>query len=151
MADTQAGYDPAVQEAEKSVADIPISVTVRPIEPQGKLIGFASVNIGGVVIDDFKVVNGENGIFLGSPSKADANSRTGYRNTVRVMDRDLKARMDAVTAEAYGQAVDKLLARAEAVRPAPIKEQMAQAAKEAEKQNASRPASAKSKEVRDAR
>ena len=67
------------------------------------------------------------------------------------MDRDLKARMDAVTAEAYGQAVDKLLARAEAVRPAPIKEQMAQAAKEAEKQNASRPAPAKGKEVRDAR
>ena len=117
MADTQAGYDPAVQEAEKSVADIPISVTVRPIEPQGKLIGFASVNIGGVVIDDFKVVNGENGIFLGSPSKADPSSRTGYRNTVRVTDRDLKARMDALTAEAYGQAVDKLLARAEAVRP----------------------------------
>lgn len=154
MTDTQTGQAPVVQEAEAPSFDsstIPISVTVRPIEPQGKLIGFASVNIGGVVIDDFKVVNGENGIFLGSPSKADANSRTGYRNTVRVVDRDLKARMDAVTAEAYGQAVDKLLARAKAVRPAPIKEQMAQAAKEAEKQNASRPAPAKSKEVRDAR
>ena len=36
-------------------------VTVRPIEPQGKLIGFASVNIGGVVVDDFKVVDGKNG------------------------------------------------------------------------------------------
>ncbi len=38
-----------------------------PIEPQGKLIGFASVNYGGVVIDDFKVVDGKNGIFLGAP------------------------------------------------------------------------------------
>lgn len=39
-------------------AAVPIEVTVRPIEPQGKLIGFASVNYGGVVIDDFKVVDG---------------------------------------------------------------------------------------------
>lgn len=52
-------------------AAVPIEVTVRPIEPQGKLIGFASVNYGGVVIDDFKVVDGKNGIFLGAPSKPD--------------------------------------------------------------------------------
>ena len=47
---------------EKSVesAPIPVEVSVRPIEPQGKLLGFASVNIGGVVIDDFKVVDGKN-------------------------------------------------------------------------------------------
>ena len=65
-------------------AAVPIEVTVRPIEPQGKLIGFASVNYGGVVIDDFKVVDGKNGIFLGAPSKPDPTSRTGYRSTVRV-------------------------------------------------------------------
>ena len=66
---------------------VPIEVSVRPIEPQGKLIGFASVNIGGVVIDDFKVVDGKNGIFLGAPSKPDPTSRTGYRSTVRIPDR----------------------------------------------------------------
>ena len=64
---------------------VPIEVSVRPIEPQGKLIGFASV------------------------------------------------------------------ARAEAVRPAPIREQMAQAAKEAGKENAARSAPAKKKEARDDR
>ena len=64
-------------------AAVSIEVTVRPIEPQGKLIGFASVNYGGVVIDDFKVVDGKNGIFLGAPSKPDPTSRTGYRSTVR--------------------------------------------------------------------
>ena len=32
-------------------APMPIDVTVRPIEPQGKVLGFASVNFGGVVVE----------------------------------------------------------------------------------------------------
>ena len=126
-------------------------VTVRPIEPQGKLIGFASVNIGGVVADDFKVVDGKNGVFLGAPSKPDPTSRTGYRTTARVTNRDLQAQLDRAAAQGYNQAVEKLLARAEAVRPASIREQMAQAAKEAGKENAARPAPTKGKEARDDR
>ena len=132
-------------------AAVPIEVTVRPIEPQGKLIGFASVNYGGVVIDDFKVVDGKNGIFLGAPSKPDPTSRTGYRSTARVKDRHLQERLDAAAAQGYTQAVEKLIARAEALRPAPIKEQMAKAAKEAGKENAARPTPAKGKEARDDR
>ena len=130
---------------------VPIEVSVRPIEPQGKLIGFASVNIGGVVIDDFKVVDGKNGIFLGAPSKPDPTSRTGYRSTVRIPDRATQERINAAGTQAYHAAVEKLIARAEAVRPAPIREQMAQAAKEAGKENAARPAPARKKEARDDR
>ena len=126
-------------------------VTVRPIEPQGKLIGFASVNIGGVVVDDFKVVDGKNGVFLGAPSKPDPTSRTGYRTTARETNRDLQAQLDRAAAQGYNQAVEKLLARAEAVRPASIREQMAQAAKEAGKENAARPAPTKGKEALDDR
>ena len=66
LADAQGiSIDEAVQlrvEKNLEAAEVPIEVSVRPIEPQGKLIGFASVNIGGIVIDDFKVVNGKNGI-----------------------------------------------------------------------------------------
>ena len=45
---------------EKSIeaAPLPIEVTVRPIEPMGSLRGYASVNIGGIVVDDFKVLGG---------------------------------------------------------------------------------------------
>ncbi|NBH33006.1 SpoVG [Clostridiaceae bacterium] len=130
---------------------VPIEISVRPIEPQGKLIGFASVTIGGVVIDDFKVVDGKNGIFLGAPSKPDPTSRTGYHSTVRVPDQATRDRINEIAAQAYHVAVEKLIARAEAVRPAPIREQMAQAAKEAGKENAARPAPAKKKEARDDR
>lgn len=142
---------------EKSIeaAPLPVEVAVRPIKPQGKLLGFASVNIGGVVIDDFKVVDGKNGVFLGAPSKPDATTRSGYRSTARITDRGLQARLDTLTVDAYGRAVEELLARAEAVRPAPapIKEQMARAAKEADKANAARPPQEKGKikESRDAR
>lgn len=138
---------------EKSIeaAPVPVTVSVRPIEPQGKLLGFASVNIGGVIIDDFKVVNGKNGMFLAAPSREDPNARSGYRRTALVSNRGLQERLDALTKEAYGLAVEKLVARAEALRPAPIREQMAEAAKEAEKHNASRSAPAREKEGRDDR
>lgn len=126
-------------------------VTVRSIEPQGKLIGFANVNFGGVVVDDFKVVNGKNGVFLGAPSKPDPGSRYGYRTTARVTDRALQERLDSAAYGAYNAAVEKLVARAEAVRPAPIKEQMAKAVQAAAKENAARPEPGKKKEARDDR
>ena len=53
--------------------------------------------------------------------------------------------------EAYHAAVEQLVARAQAVRPAPIKEQMAEAAKQVGKENAARPAPAKAKEARNDR
>lgn len=138
---------------EQAIANAPrpVEVTVRPIEPQGKLIGFASVNFGGVVVDDFKVVNGKNGVFLGAPSKPDAYARSGYRSTARVTDRALQERLDKAAAEGYSVAVEKLIARAEAVRPAPIREQMEKAAQAAAKENAARTAPAKGKEARDDR
>ena len=155
LADAQGiSIDEAVQlrvEKNLEAAEVPIEVSVRPIEPQGKLIGFASVNIGGIVIDDFKVVNGKNGIFLGEPSKPDPTTRTGYRSTARVTNRALQERLSAAAADGYNVAVEKLIARAEALRPKPIREQMANAAKEAAKENAARPAPAKGKEARDDR
>ena len=138
---------------EKSLeaAPLPIEVMVRPIEPMGKLLGYASVNIGGIVVDDFKVVDGKNGMFLSPPSKESNRTRSGYRATTRVTSRALQERLDALTVDAYNTAVQKLVARAEAVRPAPIREQMAQAAREADMANASRPAPERGKEARDDR
>ena len=126
-------------------------MTVRPIEPMGSLRGYASVNIGGIVVDDFKVVDGKNGMFLSPPSKESNRTRSGYRATTRVTSRALQERLDALTVDAYNAAVEELVAKAEALRPAPIREQMARAAQAADKANAERPAPDKGKEARDDR
>ena len=115
-------------------------VTVRPIEPQGNLYGFASVTIGGIRIDDFKIIASKDGdLFVGMPSKADKTSKTGYRNTVFV-DKDLREEFsDAVLGE-YHAAVEQARSRATNTKAAPDKprmaDQMAKANKEAERHNA---------------
>lgn len=93
---------------EKSIeaAPLPVEVSVRPIVPQGSLKGFASVKIGAVEIDDFKVMDGKNGMFLSPPSKEAPGTRRGYRSTTRVLDRGLQERLDALTRDAYAQAVE---------------------------------------------
>lgn len=138
---------------EKSIeaAPLPMEVSVRPIEPQGKLIGFASVKFGAVTVDDFKIYNGEKGLFVSMPSKPDPGTRTGYRATVRIPDQEVREQLNAAAAQSYNRAVEKLIARAEAVRPAPIREQMEKAAKEADRANEKRSEPAKGKEARDDR
>ena len=63
----------------------------------------------------------------------------------------MQEKLDSAAYGAYNAAVEKLVARAEAVRPAPIKEQLAKAAEAVSKENAARPAPDRGKEARDAR
>lgn len=52
------------------VLPMKLDVSVRPIEPKGNLVGFASLKINdSFVIDDFKVL------------QSDKGSKTGYRDT----------------------------------------------------------------------
>lgn len=152
--------DEAVKErvaAAVEAAPLKVEVAVRPIEPRGKLIGFANARFGGsLVVEDFKIFDGEKGLFVGMPSKQDPGSRSGYHNTTRITDRALQEKLNEVAADSYSAEVEKLVARAAAVRAMPekkppIKEQMEKAAQEAQKGNAERKAPAKGKEARDAR
>ncbi|MCC8022340.1 MAG: SpoVG family protein [Clostridiales bacterium] len=125
-------------------AALGVEVNVRAIEPRGKLIGLAEVTIGGLKVDDFKVFNGDKGLFLGPPSVKDPSSRSGFRRTAKASE-DLQAVLDAKALDGYNAAVDKLVARAAAaqamtVKPRPIKEQMDEAGREAAKANAARTA-----------
>ena len=144
--DTRAGQDAEAMKLE---------VTVRPIEPRGKLIGFASVNFGGAItVHDFRVFNGENGLFVGVPSVKDSTSRSGYRDTARLIGDDIKNQLNMAARDAYVAEVEKLQARAAAViapeKPR-IREQLDKAAQEAAKDNAARPVQTKEKAARDDR
>ena len=121
--------------AEQGQADMDISV--RPIEPQGNLYGFASVTVGGIRIDDFKIVENKDGeLFVGMPSKPDKKSDTGYRNTVFI-DKDSRDDFSAAVLEKYHEAVEKAQNRAANLhKPERMADQVAKAQKEAEKHNA---------------
>jgi len=129
-----------------AIADAPpkMEVTARPIEPQGNLYGFASVKIGGVKIDDFKILADKDGhLFVGMPSKPDKSSNTGYRSTVHV-DKDMRDDFTKTVLSAHYDAVERVMERADKMRsatdaPPRMADQMAKAAKEAEKHNAALP------------
>lgn len=118
----------------------------------GKLLGYASVNIGGVVVDDFKVVGRQKRNFSDAPSKEAPGTRSGYRSTARVMNRALQERLDSLTVEAYRQAVERLVARARGCPSCPHPGADGKGrAQEADKANAARPAPHRGKENRDER
>lgn len=144
-------------------APVPVEIKVRPTTNLGKTLGFASVNVGGVVIDDFKLVNGKNGVFLAPPSKPNPSGR-GFRATVWLEDQDLRGRLNELAMDAYREAINQLRSRADAAEasleqaqegrepaPAPIREQMARAGKQAQAHNARQPEKAKVTEGRDDR
>ena len=110
-----------------------MDISVRPIEPQGNLYGFASVTVGGIRIDDFKIVtNKESDLFVGMPSKPDKTNSTGYRNTVFV-DKDFKDDFNAAVIGKYKAAIQ---AHNREDKPDRISDQVAKAQKDADKHNA---------------
>lgn len=127
--------------AEQGQADM--EVTVRPIEQQGNLYGFASVKIGGMTVDGFKIVESKDGeLFVGMPSKPDKSSKTGYRNTVFV-DKEYLGDFNAAVLDAYRNSVEQTQTRAANLKTAPdkkpYKEQMEKATKDAERGYAALP------------
>ena len=143
-----------LEQPETPALPIKLEVTVRPIEPRGKLIGFASVNFGGVIVDDFRVSDGEKGMFVANSSKADSSSQSGSRSTAGIVDPGLQTQLNVAVRDAYIKEVEKLQARAAAVRPTPekprIREQLAEGAGQAAKNNAEQPAPEKGKAAKSA-
>lgn len=139
-------------EAVLAAASPSFDVTVRPIEPKGNLVGFASVCFGSsFVVDDFKVLQSEKGLFVGMPSKPDKTSRTGYRDTAKPITAEFRTALTGAVVTAYHAAIEKLRAAAveapAAEKPPSIKEQLEAGAKQAAKEAAEKPAPAKRKKA----
>jgi len=134
-----------------------MDISVRPIEQRDNLYGFASVTVGGIKVDDFKIVTNKEGeLFVGMPSKPDKSSKTGYRNTVSV-DKDTRDDFNAAVIEKYHEAVEKAQTRATNLKSVPAKQpermadQLANAKKQADKHNAELPVKEKSEKVQSGR
>lgn len=132
--------------------DVKLDVNVRLIEPRGNLMGFANVTVADSLrIDDFKILQGENGLFVGMPSKPaqGKDGKTNYYETVRPTSKEFRAALNEAVVSEYNAEVERLQARAASLRSAPektpIREQLEKAGKEAALDNATRPAPTKGK------
>jgi len=140
-----------------NAAPIDLAVTVRPITPQGKLIGFATVTFGGVItVPDFRVFNGEKGLFVSNPSRPDGTANKGYRDTAFLQGDDIKGRLNVAARDAYVAEVEKLQSRVAAIKapePPRMKDQLEKAGQEAAQHNAGRgtPEQSRDKGTRDGR
>ena len=139
---------------EKTVQPLDMDVTVRLIEPKGKLLGFANVTFNeAVTVTDFKVLRNDDGaLYVGMPSKPDPGSRTGYANTARILNDDTRLQLTGAVVTEYYAAVEKLKARAAAItaqeqgdKPPRMADQVDKAAKAAAEHNDALP----SKEISD--
>ena len=138
------------ERAGAAAPDMKLDVNIRLIEPRGNLMGFANVTVNDSLrIDDFKVLQGENGLFVGMPSKAQTkDGKTNYYDTVRPVTKEFRAMLNEAVVEAYQAEVEHLQARAAAISKPSISQQLAEGAKEAAKENAARPAPAKTSKAK---
>ena len=114
LADAQGiSIDEAVQlrvEKNLEAAEVPIEVSVRPIEPQGKLIGFASVNIGGAfVIKDIAVVDGQKGMFARMPFRSykTGSGETKYSDIAFAITDEARQSLNDAVIGAYREALEE--------------------------------------------
>lgn len=142
----------APQETEQAAMPLKLDVSTRPIEPKGNLVGFASVKFNDAfVVEDFKILQSDKGLFVGMPSKPDKSSKTGYRDTAKPITADFRKELTEAVITAYHAEVEKLKARtAAAPEKQSIPEQLSEGKKQAEKEQAARPAPAKASKAQNA-
>lgn len=143
--------EPVKPEPAADTAGLPmkLDVTARPIEPKGNLVGFASLKINDCfVVNDFKILQSEKGLFVGMPSKPDQSSRTGYRDTAMPITKEFRTQLTKTVTEAYHKEVEKLQARAAAIatpETESIGKQLEAGKEQAAKNKSSRPAPTRGK------
>lgn len=138
------------QQTEQAAMPLKLDVSVRPIEPKGSLVGFASIKFNDVfVVEDFKIIQSEKGLFVGMPSKQDKSSPTGYRDTAKPITAEFRKELTGAVITAYHAEIEKLKARtAAAPEKQSIPEQLAEGKKQAAKDKAARPAPAKASKAK---
>jgi stage V sporulation protein G len=86
-----------------------LDVRVRPIPPQGNLMGYANVTINGCfAVRNIKVVSGENGLFASMPSYQDGNGQ--YRDVCFPVTTEFRQQLHQAVVAGYQQALEQMQA-----------------------------------------
>ena len=127
------------QEEMQTAPPMKLDVSVRAIQPMGNLLGFATVKFNDCfVVEGFKILQTDKGLYVGMPSKPDKTSRTGYRNTAKPVTGDFRKQLQGTVLETYSAELRRLRAVAAAQKQPSIRSQLEAGAKETARENAAR-------------
>lgn len=128
-----------------AAAPLKLDVTVRPIEPMGNLLGFASVKINDAfVVENFRVCTGEKGMFVNMPAQQDKNGE--WHDTFFPITAEAREQLNTAVIGAYSrkimemqQTIDKTKEamtpdRTDASRPPSLKATLRQSGEKARNQ-----------------
>ena len=100
----------AVESAQQEAAEYPpllLEVTVRPVSPTGNLVGMADIKINGAfLIRGCKVLTGENGLFVGYPSRKAENGE--YRDIAFPVTKEARDQINTAVIDGYNTAIAKM-------------------------------------------
>jgi stage V sporulation protein G len=86
---------------------IHLAVRVRPIQPKGNLLGYASVNMNGAfAVDGIKVVSGKNGLFTSMPSYKDGTGQ--YRDVCFPVTPEFRQQLNEAVVSEYQQTIERM-------------------------------------------
>jgi len=125
---------------------------VRVVTPRDNFLGFANVVINDAIkIDGLRIMQGEKGIYAGMPSVPDPQKEGEYRDIAYPITTEARAALDKGLGEAYMARLEleqsrlvaataKLQQGYQKPEPKPMKQQIADAKRQAARGNAARAA-----------
>ena len=103
---------------EPNFNNISLKAHARLVEPKGKLVGFASVIVGdGLVIDNFRILNGKNGMYVGMPGYLGKDKKP--HDVCRPITKDFYAQLQTTVLDAYAAQKEKARTAGEVKRETP--------------------------------
>lgn len=128
-------------------APLKLDVSVRVIEPNKNLMGFASVKFNdSFVVENVKIVQGQKGLFVGMPSLPDGKG--GYRDMAYPVTKEFREQLNAAVLGAYEAKLEQMAERANNGRPS-ISEQLKAGKEASEQEKTEKPPKAKASRGQD--
>lgn len=127
-----------------------LDVAVRPIAPQGNLVGNASVIVNdSFAVEGLKICSGEKGLYVNMPAVQGKDGR--WRDTFKPITKEARNQLNMAILDAYDQAIERMADTLQATKKAAVRPSVTGTLKENTRQAKSvpsRPAAEHSKEAR---